>query len=103
MSLVSKSLRNSARGQSCTLRIDCCNNNPETTVLAHLNIKGMRGMGQKGDDNMAVFACSDCHDRLDSRTNGGVDLADQLRALSETQRIWRDKGFLMVKGDLNDN
>lgn len=35
-------LRDSARGQECFVRLDCCNGNPETTVLAHFRISACR-------------------------------------------------------------
>lgn len=94
----SKKLRNSARGQSCTLRlIHVCNGNPETVVLAHVGTGA--GMGAKCSDNMAVFACSACHDVIDGRApdSGLNDLPeDKLRALQETQRIWIDEGLMCI-------
>lgn len=97
--IVSKKLRDSARGQDCTLRIPgVCNFNPETTVLAHLPC-GHKGMGMKSPDNMAVFACSCCHDRLDFRVKGGdIDARDLLRALAETQAAWLRMGLMTIKG-----
>lgn len=77
--------RQNARGQVCSLRLSCCNCNPETTVLAHLRMFGWAGMGQKPPDFLAVFACSACHDALDRRVNDaewGYD--DILRGLGET-------------------
>jgi len=78
-------LRQAARGERCTLRLWCCNHDPETTVLAHIRMFGWAGMAQKPPDFLAVFACSACHDALDRRHNGeawGFD--DLLRALGET-------------------
>ncbi|HHK5888093.1 TPA: nuclease domain-containing protein [Serratia marcescens] len=44
----SKALRDSARGQCCTLQIPgICNGNAETTVLCHLP-SPTHGMGYKG-------------------------------------------------------
>lgn len=63
----SKALRDSARGQCCTLQIPgICNGNPETTVLCHLP-SNTHGMGYKSDDYWAVFGCSSCHDAIDGR------------------------------------
>ncbi|MHB1403840.1 MAG: nuclease domain-containing protein [Thiobacillus sp.] len=98
--IVSKKLRDSARGQDCTLRLPgVCSFDSQTTVLAHLPC-GQKGMGMKGPDMIAVFACSACHDRLDSRTAAApaVTGADLLRALAETQLIWIRMGLLTVKG-----
>lgn len=58
--------RHAAKGQPCTLRLSCCNRNPETTVLAH---RPGAGMGIKTDDFDAVDACSACHDALDGRAD----------------------------------
>lgn len=97
MRIQSKKLRDSARGRDCTLRLPgVCNFNPETTVLAHLPC-GMKGVGMKSPDNMAVFACSSCHDAIDGRSRVDVDAFDLLRALAETQAYWLEKGLIVVK------
>ncbi|MFJ5456299.1 nuclease domain-containing protein [Pectobacterium sp. CHL-2024] len=63
----SKALRESARGQTCTLQISgICNGNSETTVLCHLP-SPTHGMGYKGDDFWAVYGRSSCHDVIDGR------------------------------------
>ncbi|MGJ8524072.1 putative nuclease YbcO [Carnimonas sp. R-84981] len=98
MRIISKALRNSARGKNCTLRLPGCNHNPETTVLAHLPT-GMGGMGMKSPDNLAVYACCSCHDRLDSRTKDAeIDWRDITRALAETQQQWIEEGLMKIKG-----
>ena len=59
-------LRESARGEDCTLQIfPYCNQNPETVVLCHL--PSHSGMGQKSPDWFAVYGCSSCHDIIDGR------------------------------------
>jgi len=101
MKIVSKALRNSARGQDCTLRIPgVCNFNPETTVLAHLPC-GHKGMGMKSPDNMAVFAFSNCHDFIDQRSGkskADIDAWDLLRALAETHSIMISEELIKIKG-----
>lgn len=91
--LVSNAIRRSAAGQTCTLRLEgCCNGRMDTTVLAHLRVFGVAGMGQKPPDWCAVYACADCHDAIDRRnaaTSGLWGFEDLLRALIETQRrLW---------------
>ena len=90
--LVSPAIRRSAQGQSCTLRLSCCNGRLDTTVLAHLRVFGTAGMGQKPADWCAVYACHACHDALDRRNAATAGLwgwEDLLRALIETQRrMW---------------
>lgn len=59
-------LRDSARGEECTLQIHpYCNGNPETVVLCHL--PSGSGIGQKSPDWFAVYGCSSCHDIIDGR------------------------------------
>lgn len=61
-------LRDSARGEECTLLIQpYCNNNPETVVLCHIPNSINSGTGLKPPDWFAVYACSGCHDIIDYR------------------------------------
>lgn len=62
-----KKIRDSARGQECTVNSPWCNHNPDTTVFAHYGEPGEKGMGLKPDDTSGVYACSSCHDWLDGR------------------------------------
>lgn len=99
----SQKLRDSANGESCTLRLpNVCNHDPDTTVLAHLPFGG-HGKGIKAGDDHAVWACSACHDVLDSRTRASIDLAELyeccLRGLSETHDRMRERGLIAFKGD----
>ena len=50
-----------------------CNHNPETTVLAHIRLPGVSGMGLKADDLLGAWACSSCHDAVDRRSNADLD------------------------------
>jgi hypothetical protein len=93
--VISKKLRNSARGQACTLRLEGCNFNPETTVLAHLPC-GQKGAGMKSPDNMAVYACSNCHGVIDGDNRWKVPAKDYLRALAETQLKWIELGIMKI-------
>lgn len=98
MRIISTKLRESARGQDCTLRIPgVCNFNPETTVLAHLPC-GQKGVGMKSPDVMAVFACSCCHTFIDSHRFGELTARHVLQALAETMMVWVQKGLIVIKG-----
>jgi len=99
MRVVSKKVRDSARGQDCTVRLPgVCNWNPETTVLAHLPC-GQKGVGMKGFDTVAVYACSSCHDAIDDRNRAAeVDWKDLLRAVAETHEALIRGGLLKIKG-----
>ena len=96
----SKKVRNSARGEDCTLRFyQVCNHNPETVVYAHVG--GAGGVGMKCGDNMGVYACESCHSLIDGRIKhpeGNYDFSsDILRALEETQQKLIDKGLMVIK------
>jgi len=95
----STKITQSARGEECTLRIPgVCNRNPETTVFAHIN---GGGMGTKHHDIHGCYACSDCHDWIDSRISYGDDYIkakELLRAMTETQTKLLQKGLITVKG-----
>lgn len=77
-------IRRAARGQMCTLRLEGCNYNKETTVLAHVRMAGHCGIGSKPSDIKSCFACSSCHDVIDGRTKGEFDYKDLLRGHFET-------------------
>jgi hypothetical protein len=62
-------LRKLARGQPCLVRIPgVCDGGGETTVLAHLRIRGNAGIGQKPVDMpFGAFCCFACHEVCDGR------------------------------------
>lgn len=64
-----QSIRDSAKGEECTVRIvGACNHDPATSVWSHLpSIDGGRGMGLKAIDECGAVACSGCHDVVDGR------------------------------------
>ena len=67
-------LRKAAQGRECMVRLPgICNHNPETTVLAHVRLAGVSGMGIKADDLLGAWACSACHDAIDRRSNMDLD------------------------------
>lgn len=63
----SRKVLNSARGQPCSGRFPTiCNNDPETTVWAHLNGHAFgKGMGIKAHDILGLHLCDACHRYLD--------------------------------------
>jgi len=97
----SSAVRDSARGEDCTLRLPCCNHDPSTTVFAHLRVFGLAGMAQKPGDNAGVYACACCHDAIDRRNGSTAGLwgfEDLLRALLITQSRLIAKGLMKVGG-----
>jgi hypothetical protein len=76
-------LTKEAKGRACTVMSNVCNRNPETTVLAHLNLRSIFrcGMGQKPPDWAGAWACSSCHDLLDGRVSSGECTAGEIENL----------------------
>ena len=73
-------LRKAAKDRGCTVRIPgVCNFNSATTVLAHIRLAGVSGMGMKSPDLLGAWACSACHDECDSRTHKSGLSRDELR------------------------
>lgn len=91
----SKALTNSARGRACTLRLDCCNGDPETTVFAHLRGSWSLGISTKPPDFAGCYSCDACHREQEA---GHVPAADLLRAMIETQIAMARDGLLIVRG-----
>ena len=89
---MSKKIRNSAKGEDCSLRVSRECRDGETVVFAHLN-SNYRGVGIKSPDIFGVYSCYWCHLLLDSNR---VDYKDQLRALQETQMKLLDKELISI-------
>lgn len=93
-----RNLRKEAEGRECQIRIPgVCNRDPETTVLCHLNNKGlfMVGTGMKVPDIFAAFGCSDCHYWVDTRFGPEMLLAFY-EGVFRTQKILLDEGKIGV-------
>lgn len=95
--IVSKPLRDAAKGQSCTLRMPWCNGNDETTVHCHVRAFGLSGIGHKPQDIHGYHGCSECHRR---ELDAGFE--DILRAVFLTQIRLIQDGIITVKGDKNN-
>jgi hypothetical protein len=67
-------LRAEARGRDCQIRLECCNGDPNTVVLAHFRLAGLSGMGFKSPDFIGAWACSACHQRVDTDKSPEVQL-----------------------------
>jgi hypothetical protein len=94
----SQKLKDSAKGQDCTIRLPgICNFRPETTVLCHLN---GGGTGTKKSDLFAAFGCSDCHNEVDRKTRKlplEEAQAAHYEGMVRTQQYWLDNGFVTLK------
>ncbi len=68
-------LRKLARDRPCMVRLECCNGNSETVVLAHLRLQGISGMGLKAPDMFGAWACSACHTYADTHHDAATKAA----------------------------
>ena len=97
----SQKIRDSARGEKCTLCIPgVCNYDPETTVYAHLPDES-KGMGLKADDICGCYSCSSCHDVLDHRNSAWRYVLQDMqwfmrRAMIRTWRRLIEKGIIKI-------
>lgn len=97
----SKKMRDSARGEECTLEIlGVCNSSPETVVLCHFPDE-IGIMGSKNDDFCAGYACSSCHTAIDQRSSCPEfdQRADWYLRRSQTRTMRRmfEKGVIKYK------
>lgn len=68
-------LRRQAKGRGCQVRLPCCNFNSETTVLCHVRLPGISGMGFKAPDLLGAWACSACHAFCDTNADDATQRA----------------------------
>ena len=92
-------LRKLARGQPCFIRVPgVCNGNPETTVLCHVRLIGISGIGMKVPDALAAFGCSDCHAVVDGQRRSALTADERwvllLEGMLRTQAWLIDRGIL---------
>lgn len=88
-------LRKLAKGQPCMIRVPhVCNGNPETTVLCHLRMAGISGMGLKANDFLGAWGCSACHHYVD--THGIDGRTALLEGMARTQSYLLSFGIVDV-------
>lgn len=96
-------IRESAKGESCTIRSSWCNEDRDTTVWCHApsGILFGRGMNHKSDDILGCYGCSSCHDVIDGRSHiHETDFEGRrtmfLRGFTVSLRILREKGLVVT-------
>lgn len=93
------SLRKEAKGRNCMVRLPgiCCFDN-DTTVLAHVRISGVSGMGIKSDDALGAWACYPCHMAIDGQTKTAMTREElrlaHLEGMARTIAVLRKEGLL---------
>lgn len=89
-----KALRKLARDRECQVRLpNVCNRDPATTVLAHLRLIGVSGLGIKANDLFGAWCCSSCHQWCDTHH-------DDESKLLFYQGIFRTQNALLREGIL---
>lgn len=89
----SKKIRDSAKGESCTMRlVGICDKDPAKVSLCHVN-SFRKGVANKSHDIHAYYGCNSCHRQ---ETANKVDASDILRAMIETQDRLVQKGLISV-------
>ena len=95
-------IRNSARGEQCTMNLHWIHfHNPETVVYAHSNklIHG-KGMGKKAGDQYGAYLCYRCHAIYDGHEKRPDYISKEFvderfeEAMAKTQLILKEKGLL---------
>lgn len=90
-------LRDHARGQACKIRLPgVCNFNAETTVLCHLRMPGITGVGQKAPDLLGAHGCSSCHAVVDGREQS--DLEREFVRMCFYEGVFRTQAALIAEG-----
>ena len=92
-------LRKLARGRECMIRLPgiCCRD-PATTVLAHVRLAGVSGIGLKADDALGAYACATCHDAVDRRSH--LDLERDYVRLAHLEGVVRTIAILRREGHI---
>lgn len=98
-------LRKAAAGEPCLIRVpDECRRDDAYTVLAHVRLIDISGMGIKAPDEIAALGCDRCHDICDGRVPTLAYTYDQRRqmllegfARTIARRI--EQGFILVKDE----
>lgn len=85
-------LRKLARGRECQVRLPVCNGNSETTVLAHLRLQGLSGIGLKAHDFLGAHCCSACHQYADTHHDPGT-MIDFYQGIFRTQNQLLKEGI----------
>ncbi|WP_198008738.1 nuclease domain-containing protein [Ahrensia sp. R2A130] len=94
--MVIPKLRDAARGQVCTLRLNVCNHDTGTTVLAHAP-SNVSGMGNKSHDFWGAHACSACHDAIDHHNLApDEEAAVWFRAIPATMENLIARGMMVL-------
>jgi hypothetical protein len=93
-------LRTEARGRECQVRSSVCTGNPEETVLAHIRMQGISGMGLKAPDLLGAHSCAACHALCDTGQHNGTRMERDERDLLLLRGMARTIALLLREGKL---
>ena len=82
------------------VRSPVCSFDSETTVLAHLRMQGISGMGIKAPDLLGTCCCAACHQLIDSGRYGDTELTRDDRDLYLLRGMARTQYRLICEGKL---
>jgi Putative nuclease YbcO len=92
-------LRKLARNQPCLIRVpEYCTGGGETTVLCHIRLSGVSGMGIKAPDILGAFGCHACHSIVDGQRKSTY--TKEQRDLMLLQGMARTQYWLIKEGYL---
>jgi hypothetical protein len=91
-------LTKAARGRDCLVRSPVCSHNNEETVLAHVRMQGVSGMGIKAPDLLGAWACYPCHMLCDTGQWQDTRMERDERDLLLLQGMVRTQTVLLREG-----
>lgn len=95
--LMADALTRLAKGRECQVRLQSvCNFDPSTTVLAHIRMIGISGLGTKANSLLGAWCCSACHDAIDRRAH--LDLERDYVRLAHYEGVIRTQAALIREG-----
>lgn len=100
MRVGSMNLRREARGRECMVRSPVCSAIPEQTVLAHVRMAGLSGMGIKSPDLFGAWCCAPCHQLVDTGRYFDTELTRDDRDLLLLQGMVRTQAALLKEGKI---
>ena len=90
-------LRKEAAWRDCQVRLPICTGGP--TVLAHVRLSGISGMGFKAPDLLGAWACDACHKAYD--VHGSTDLETDFVVRCFLEGVMRTQAQLIKERKVN--
>jgi hypothetical protein len=87
-----------ARGRPCEIRVPGGCDSADTTVLCHVRMPDLSGIGFKAPDWLGAFGCRRCHDVVDGRAGNWVEFPQWARDLMLFEGTARTLVILINEG-----